>query len=133
MASVSICQAICLVFEPGVMNQLLSVDRELTRDLAPLRRGWPCGECRGWRTAGAPRSRGWPGGVPLAHSQLMMRLLVMEIVLTTILVSVILEHGDGRRWQQTPGCVIAQDEHAGEISEGSSFLSVGDSSFWRRS
>jgi len=33
----------------------------------------------------------------------MMRLLVMEIVLTTILVSVILKHGDGRRWQQTPG------------------------------
>ena len=29
--------------------------------------------------------------------------------------------------------VIAQDEHAGEISDGSSFLSVGDSSFWRRS
>jgi len=30
-------------------------------------------------------------------------------------------------------CMIAQDEHAGEISGGSSFLSVGDSSFWRRS
>jgi hypothetical protein len=29
--------------------------------------------------------------------------------------------------------VIAQNEHAGEISNGSSFLSVGDSSFWRRS
>ena len=65
MASVSICQAICLVLEPGVMNQLRSVDSELTRDLAPLRCGWPCGECRDLRAAGAPRSRqsAWQGAV----------------------------------------------------------------------
>jgi DNA-binding NarL/FixJ family response regulator len=36
---------------------------------------------------------------------------------------------DGTR----PAGVIAQDEHAWEISGGSSFLSVVDSSFWRRS
>jgi len=35
--------------------------------------------------------------------------------------------------RKRPACLIAQDEHAGEISGGSSFLSVGDSSFWRRS
>jgi len=38
--------------------------------------------------------------------------------------------GEGRK---LPQGVIAQDEHAGEIYDGSSFLSVVDSSFWRRS
>src|SRR6266704_5347482 len=40
-----------------------------------------------------------------------------------------LDHAIGERPARSPAGVIAQDEHAGEISAGSSFLSVVDSTF----
>ena len=60
MASVSICQAICPVFEPGVMHRLRSVDNESTRDLTPLRRGWPCENLAAWER----QEHRYPGGRP---------------------------------------------------------------------
>ena len=116
-----------------------------------MRRG-PCGECRrllaGQKPPGAPVAD--LVGAPVAQSRQVTpssgRLPMLDRR----------DHGSragrpGKNWRylpaigprirrrtgdegsRRPACVIAQDEHAGEISDGSSFLSVGDSSFWRRS